>query len=73
LAHLARATLRRSQRRWTDAHIEAERAVALDHNKSAALYGLGLVFTHVGQPEEGIPHAEKAIRIGPRDPRVSAM
>ncbi len=73
MAHHAMAMLRRSQNRLTEARIEAERAVALDHNNSAALYQLGLAHMYLGQPEAGIPHVEKAIRLSPRDPRVSAM
>ena len=73
MAHLATAMLRRSQHRLIDARIEAERAVALDHNNSAALYELGLTYMFLGQPETGIAHIEKAIRLSPRDPRVSAM
>jgi adenylate cyclase len=73
MAHQAMAMLRRSQNRLTEARIEAERAVALDRNNSAALYELGLALMYLGQPEAGIPHIEKAIRLSPRDPLVSAM
>ena len=73
MAHLAMAMLRRSQNRLTEARIEAERAVALDHNNSAALYELGLAYMYLGGPEAGIPHIEKAIRLSPRDPLLSAM
>jgi adenylate cyclase len=73
MAHLAKAMLRRSQNRLTEARIEAERAVALDHNNSAALYELGLAFIYLGQPEAGSPLVEKAIRLTPRDPRMSEM
>jgi adenylate cyclase len=73
MAHLAMAMLRRSQNRLTEARIEAERAVALDHNNSAAMYELGLAYMYLGQPQAGIAHIEKAIRLSPRDPHVSAM
>jgi adenylate cyclase len=72
MAHLPMAMLRRSQNRLNEARIEAERAVALDHNNSAALYELGLAYMYLGQPRAGIPHIEKAIRLSPRDPGVSA-
>lgn len=72
-AHLAMAILRRSQNRLHEARIEAERAVALDHNNSAALYELGLSHMYRAQPDAGIAHIEKAIRLSPRDPLVSAM
>jgi adenylate cyclase len=73
MAHHAMGMLRRSQNRLTEARIETERAVALDHNNSAALYELGSVYMYLGKPEAGIPYIEKAIRLSPRDPRVSAM
>jgi TolB-like protein/Flp pilus assembly protein TadD len=73
MAHYAMAMLRRSQKRLTEARIEAERAVALDHNNSPALYELGLAHMYLGEPQAAIPHIEKAIRLSPRDPFVSAM
>jgi TolB-like protein/Tfp pilus assembly protein PilF len=72
MAHHAMGMLRRSQNRLTEARIEAERAVTLDHNNSAALYELGIAYIYLGKPEAGIPHMEKAIRLSPRDPRVAA-
>lgn len=60
-------------RALSEARIEAERAVILDHNNSAALYELGLVHMYLGHPEAAIPHIEKAIRLSPRDPFLSAM
>ena len=73
MAHYAMAMLRRSQKRLSEARIEAARAVALDHNNSAALYELGLDDMFLGRPEAAILHIEKAIRLSPRDPFVSAM
>jgi TolB-like protein/CRP-like cAMP-binding protein len=72
-SHYAMAMLRRSQQRLTEARLEAERAVALDHNNSAALYELGLAHMYLGEPEAAIPHIAKAIRLSPRDPFLSAM
>jgi adenylate cyclase len=73
MAHHAMGLLRRSQNRLNEARIEAERAVALDRNNSAALYQLGLAFFYLGHPESAVSHVEKAIRLSPRDPLVSAM
>jgi len=73
MAHYAMAMLRRSQARLGEARIEAERAVALDHSNAAALYELGLAHMFLGQPRAGILHIEKAVRLSPRDPFVSAM
>ena len=73
MAYHAMAMLRRSQNRLTEARIAAERSITLDHNNSAALYELGVTRMYLGQPEVGIPHIEKAIRLSRRDPRVVAM
>ena len=73
MAHYAMAMLRRFQARLSEACIEAERAVALDHSNAAALYELGLAHMYLGEPEAGILHIEKAVRLSPRDPFVSAM
>jgi TolB-like protein len=73
MAYYAMAMLRRSQKRLIEGRIEAERAVALDPNNSAALYELGLAQTYLGKPEAAIPYIEKAIRLSPHDPLVSAM
>jgi len=73
MVHYAMTLLRRSQKRLSEARIEAERAVALDHNNSAALCELGLVHMYLGEPEAAVPHIEKAIRLSPRDPFLSAM
>jgi TolB-like protein len=73
MAYYAMAMLRRSQKRLVEGRIEAERAVALDHNNSAALYELGRAQTYLGEPEAAIPYIEKAIRLSPHDPLISAM
>src|SRR6516164_5639671 len=73
MAHYAMAMLRRSQKRLSEARIAAERAVILDHNNSAALCELGLVHLYLGHPAVAIAHIEKAIRLSPRDPFLSAM
>jgi adenylate cyclase len=73
MAHHAMGLLRRTQNRLKEARIEAERAVALDRHNSAALYQLGLAFLYLGHPEVAVPHVEKAIRLSPQDPLVSAM
>jgi tetratricopeptide (TPR) repeat protein len=74
MAHYAMAMLRRSQKRLTEACIEAERAVAFDHNNSAALYELlGLVQMYLGEPAVAVRHIGNAIRLSPRDPFLPAM
>src|SRR5262249_27461718 len=65
--------LRRSQSRLPEAQIALQRAITLDPNDAGAIYQLGLVHLYQGQPEAAIRYIEKAIRLSPRDPFVSAM
>jgi adenylate cyclase len=61
----------REQGRLAEAKIELEMAIALDGNSVKALRWLANTLTWLGEPEAGIPHLEKAIRLGPRDPDVA--
>jgi TolB-like protein/class 3 adenylate cyclase/Tfp pilus assembly protein PilF len=72
-AHEAMAWLRRSEKRWSEAKIEFETALALDRNNSSAAFGLGETFRFLGQPEAAIPYIEKAIKLSPRDPVLYAF
>jgi TolB-like protein/Tfp pilus assembly protein PilF len=69
-AHWAMGLLRRSQNRLSEAKMEFERAIALDRNNAWAIFQLGQTLMWLGQPEAGIPHIEKSIRL---DPRYSNM
>jgi adenylate cyclase len=71
LAHYAMGMLRRVQNRLGEAHTEMEAAVGLDRNNAWAVLNVGEVLMWLGQPEAGIPHIEKAIRLNPHDPNVS--
>jgi|SRR6516162_2956193 tetratricopeptide (TPR) repeat protein len=46
-------------------------AIALDGNSVIALRLLAITLAWLGEPEAGIPHLEKAIRLSPRDPFVA--
>ena len=72
-AHEAMAWLRRSEKRWTEAKIEFETALALDRNYAVAAYGLGETFRFLGQPDVAIPYTQKAIQLSPRDPVLYAF
>ena len=71
MAHFSLGILRRSQDRLTEARIEHETAIALDHNNSRAFHQLGLTLMFLGQPEAAIPHFEKAIRLNPHDVNIA--
>jgi adenylate cyclase len=70
-ARFAMGMLRRSQGALIEAQIELETAIALNGNYGDAAYQLGLVLAFRGQPEAGIPHVEKAIRLSPQDPNLA--
>ena len=71
MAHFAMGVLRRIQVRLKDSQIELQAAIALDRNNARAYQQLGLTLMWLGQPDEGIPQIEKAIRLNPRDPNIA--
>jgi TolB-like protein/Tfp pilus assembly protein PilF len=70
-AHWAMGLLRRSQNRLSEAKMEFERAIALDRNNAWAIFQLGQTLMWLGQPEAGIPHIEKSIRLDPHYPNMA--
>jgi TolB-like protein/Tfp pilus assembly protein PilF len=68
LAHYAKATLLRAQRRYAAAIPEYETVLALDRNRVFAFFALGQCKLYTGSIEETIPLIERAIRLSPRDP-----
>jgi adenylate cyclase len=70
VVHYDMGLLRRDQNRLPEAQIEFETAITLDRNNAGAFSQLGLVSMLLGQPEAGIPHIEKAIRLNPHDPSI---
>ena len=58
------------KREYERAIAEAERAIALDPNYSAAYSQLGTVLTTEGRYQEAIAPLEKAIRINPMAPSI---
>jgi TolB-like protein/DNA-binding winged helix-turn-helix (wHTH) protein len=69
--HAAVGLLRLIQNRLTESRIEFETAIALDRNHSFAYFQLGLTLMYLGQPETGIPHIEKAVRLNPAYPNIA--
>ena len=70
-AHEEMGRIHRLQNRLPESRIELETAIALDRNSVFALRQLGQTLMWLGQPEAGIPHIEKAIRLSPRDPSLA--
>ncbi|HEV2171645.1 MAG TPA: winged helix-turn-helix domain-containing tetratricopeptide repeat protein [Candidatus Binatus sp.] len=69
-AHYVKGTVLRRKARWDDAVPEFEAALALNRNMTGPLQGLGWCKLFTGSLDEVIPLAEKANRIGPRDPQI---
>jgi tetratricopeptide (TPR) repeat protein len=59
-----------AQRRWEEAVLEYEAALALNRNFVYALNGLGICKLYAGSIEEVTPLVEQAIRLSPRDPLI---
>ena len=72
-AHYVKGALLRVKGEWRDAIDEFEAALALNHNNTAALQGVGWCKLSIGSLDEVVPLAEKAIRIGPRDPGIGSL
>jgi tetratricopeptide (TPR) repeat protein len=72
LAHHAKGQVLRAQRRYAEAIPEYETVLALDRNWVYALFALGQCKLFTGSIEETIPLIERAIRLSPRDPQLSA-
>lgn len=73
LARFAKGHVLRSQGQPEAAIPEYEAAVALNPNWVFAYVALGACKLLTGSIEDGIPLAEKAIRLSPRDPNIGAM
>jgi adenylate cyclase len=69
-AHYVKGTVLRRKGRCDDAVPEFEAALALNPNMTGPLQGLAWCKLLSGSLDEVIPLAEKAIRIGPRDPSI---
>jgi tetratricopeptide (TPR) repeat protein len=70
LAHFAKAQVLRAQQRFEQAIFEYERVLAVNRNWVQAIAALGHCKLMAGSIEEAIPAQERAIRLGPRDPKI---
>jgi adenylate cyclase len=71
LAHAAKGSVLRLQRRCAEAIPEYETVLALNRNWVSALANIGRCKLYVGPTEEAIPLLEQAIRLSPRDPYIA--
>jgi adenylate cyclase len=69
-AHYVKGTILRVKEQWPDAINEFEAALTLNRNMTGPLQGLGWCKLFTGSFDEVAPLAEKALRIGPRDPGI---
>jgi adenylate cyclase len=69
--YLVLGLVRRSQGRLEEAAEALENAIALDRNYARAHLQLGVTANLLGRPEEAIVHAQRAIRLNPRDPNLA--
>ena len=72
LAHYAKATVLHAQHRLEAAISEYEAVLALNRNWVHAIAALGYCKLMTGSIEEAIPAQERAIRLSPRDPKLTA-
>ena len=68
LAHTLQSRMLVSQGRYQEAVVEAEKAVALDGNKSTAYAGLANALILAGKPAEGADLIRKSMRLDPYHP-----
>jgi adenylate cyclase len=69
-AHHIKGHVLLALKRWEEAILEYEAALALNHNLAPALHGLALCRLYIGSIGEVIPLMEQAIRLSPRDPGI---
>jgi adenylate cyclase len=67
-AHFAKAEVLLGQRRFDEAIVEAELALALNPSFVNAYSALSTANSFLGRPERAIDYADKAMRLSPRDP-----
>jgi adenylate cyclase len=73
LVHYARGQVLRAQRRYDEAILEYETAIAFNRNWVGAISALADCKLFAGPIEEVIPLQEQALRLSPRDPLIGNM
>lgn len=66
----ALGTVRALHGRYEEALTLFERLLRINPNYAPAEMWIGIVQTQLGDPEAAIPHARRAIRVSPQDPRL---
>lgn len=69
LAHVVHGTLRRLQGRLQESRVELEMATDPAPHSPMAASQKGFTLAFLGQPESALPHVERSVRMGSRDPR----
>jgi adenylate cyclase len=67
-AHHAKADVLVTQKRFEEAIVEEDRSLALNPSFVSAYSGLAIASSLLGRPQEAVEHADKAMRLSPRDP-----
>ena len=70
-AHYVKGQVFRGQKRFNEAMVEYETAIADDRNFAVSYANLGQTKTYLGRPEEAIAPVETALRLSPRDPLLN--
>jgi adenylate cyclase len=68
LPHAILGTVLAWKRQYTQALVEAQRAVTLDPNFAEGYFHLGTVLFFAGPPEESVKAYEQAVRLNPKPP-----
>jgi TolB-like protein/DNA-binding winged helix-turn-helix (wHTH) protein len=66
LAHRIAARQHEYFKRWDQAVIEAEKAIALDPNDANGYQAMSALLVNLGRPAEGIEYIKKAMRLDPK-------
>ncbi len=71
--HFAKAEILVAQQHFEEAIVEAERSLALNPSFVNAYSALSTASSFLGQPQEAVDYADKAMRLSPRDPILYAF
>jgi adenylate cyclase len=72
-AHVAKAWVMMAQSHHEQAILEAEKSLALDPSTIQGYLAIGVANNFLARPDRSIEMAEKAVRLSPRDPFLTAF
>lgn len=72
-AHVAKAWVMMAQSHHEQAILEAEKSLALDPSMIQGYLAIGVANNFLARPDRSIEMAEKAVRLSPRDPFLTAF